>query len=207
MTLASECPDTAQYLDEFPCDPDLRGGDLVTAITTRRERFADRARVGMSERQLNQSILEREIRQDRADGSMCEPRVVVQRTPSGFRTLGAICKRIDSPIGASVARDYREESLDVSLRRFFGDRFGHARDELFGTADRLREMLVPVLEASGTRVHQFGIDCRLCIDPRTGGAEFPFIEFQFGIGRIDWHPFADYRTPEQLRECFGLEIG
>jgi len=41
LTVESDCPDTAQYLEEFPADPDLRGRDLVTAAATHRSRFID----------------------------------------------------------------------------------------------------------------------------------------------------------------------
>ena len=44
-----------------------------------------------------------------------------------------------------------------------------------------------------------GIDCRLCWNPLTGRPEYPFLEAQFGIGRIDWlalgePPYAGYKT-------------
>src|SRR5262249_37277934 len=79
LSVETDCPDTAQYLEEFPCDPGLCGRDLVAAVATHRGRFVDRARVGLPEQTLNQSILEEEIRQDRAGGSIFEPRIVVQR--------------------------------------------------------------------------------------------------------------------------------
>ena len=61
-------------------------------------------------------------------------------------------------------------------------------------------------------MHQFGIDCRLCWNTTTERAEFPFLEFQFGIGRIDRAamgsvPIAGYMTREELRQRFGPEIG
>ncbi|HEX4608575.1 MAG TPA: hypothetical protein VH092_10260 [Urbifossiella sp.] len=42
------------------------------------------------------------------------------------------------------------------------------------------------------------------------GTEFPFLELQFGIGRVDWAEvgtaaFAGYETPAQLRLRFGPE--
>lgn len=223
LTVESDCPDTARYLDEFPCDPALRGRDLVTAAATHRMRFIDRALVGLPERELTRSILEDEIRQDRAGGSLFEPRVVVQRVGSGdsFAALGAICKRIDTSVAASVARDFREEPLDVSLSRFLGERVPPGdlaasirvtRDELLAAGDQLRVALLPLVEASGARMHQFGIDCRLCWNATTRRAEFPFLEFQFGIGRIDrgemgTAPFAGYRTREELGRLFGPEVG
>ena len=80
LDAASDCPDTAEYLAEFPADPARRGRDRVAAAARDRPRFADRARVGLSERALGESVIEEEIRQDRAEGSVFEPRVVVQRT-------------------------------------------------------------------------------------------------------------------------------
>jgi hypothetical protein len=40
----------------------------------------------------------------------------------GFAALGAICKRIDTAVGACVARDFQEEPLETSLRRFLRGR-------------------------------------------------------------------------------------
>ncbi len=225
LTVESDCPDTAQYLEEIPADPDRRGRDLVTAAATHRSRFVDRATVGIPERALNQSILEEEIRQDRSEGSIFEPRIVVQRMNAGssesFATLGAICKRIDTAVGASVVRDFREEPLDVSLGRFLSGRVPasdlasqvrRTRDEIVAAGDRVRVALVPLVEAAGARVHQFAIDCRLCWNPAAERAEYPFLEFQFGIGRIDGAafgsvPFAGYRTRDELTDRFGPEFG
>lgn len=225
LTAESDCPDTALYLDEFPCDPGRRGQDLVEAAATHRRRFLDRAAAGLPERAVDQSILEEEIRPDRADGSVFEPRVVVQRVAAGsgesFATLGAICKRVDTPVGASVARGFGEEPLDTSLRRFLAPRVppadlaGRVRQtliELLDAGDRVRAAVVPLVEAVGVRVHQIGIDCRLCWNPEAGRAEFPFLEFQLGIGRIDWAEvgvpaFPGYEPPDRLRLRFGPEAG
>ena len=223
LTVESDCPDTAGYLEEFPADPARRGRDLIEAAAADRHRFADRARVGLSERALGESVLEEEIRQDRAEGSVFEPRVVVQRVGSGeaFATMGAICKRIDTAVGACVARDFREEPLEVSLRRFLRGRVPdgdlafqvqRARDELLAAGDRLQAAIIPAVEARGARIHQFGIDCRLCWDSSAGPAEYPLLEIQFGIGRVDWPalgapPFAGYKTGTELRRLFGPEVG
>jgi hypothetical protein len=124
-------------------------------------------------------------------------------------------------VGASVVRDFREEPLDVSLRRFLSGRVAasdHAsqvrrtRDEMLAAGDRIRVALVPLVEASGARVHQFGIDCRLCWNPATERAEYPFLEYQFGIGGIDGAafgsvPLAGYKTRDELTDHFGPEFG
>ena len=108
LAVESDCPDTAAYLEEFPADPARCGRDLVAAAAADRPRFADRALVGLSEWCVRESVIEEEIRQDRAEGSVFEPRVVVQRVRSGpdeaFATLGAICKRIDTAVGACGPR-------------------------------------------------------------------------------------------------------
>lgn len=215
LTVASDCPDTARYLDEFPCDPRLCGADLVEAVATRRGRFLDHAVAGIPERALDQSILEEEIPAHRVGGSVFEPRVVVQRVGSAFAVLGAVCKRVDTPVGACVACDFREEPLSDSLHTFLrnrvpdGDlarRVEQTRDELLAACDRLREAVVPLVEARGARVHQFGIDCRMCWNAIAQRAEYPFLEFQFGIGRIDV-PLAGYRTRAELAHEFGPEVG
>jgi hypothetical protein len=219
LTVESDCPDTAQYLDEFPRDARQRGRDLVTAAAAHRSRFVDRALAGIPERTLDRSILEEEIPAHRVGGSVFEPRIVVQRvkTDSGeaFATLGAICKRIDTAVGASVARDFREEPLDVSLHHFLRDRVPtadlarrveQARVELLAAGDQLRAAVVPLVEARGARVHQFGIDCRLCWNAGAERVEYPFLEFQFGIGRIDV-PLAGYKTRDELARLFGPEAG
>lgn len=223
LTVESDCPDTASYLEEFPANPTQRGRDLAVAAALDRHRFADRARVGLSERAMGESILEEEIRQDRAEGSVFEPRVVVQRVGScgAFATLGAICKRIDTAVGACVARDFREEPLEASLHCFLqgrvpdgdlGLQVRKARDELLEAGERLQTALIPAIEARGARVHQIGIDCRLCWDVGLGRVEYPLLEIQFGIGRIDWHgvgepPFTGYKTGTELRGLFGPEAG
>jgi hypothetical protein len=219
FTVESDCPDTALYLEEFSRLAELRGGDLVVAAAAHRRRFVDRAVAGIPEWALDQSILEGEIPPHRVGGSLFEPRVVVQRvkTESGeaFATLGAICKRIDTAVGASVARDFREEPLDVSLRHFLRDRVPpgdlarraeQVRDEIITACDRLREVVAPLIEARGARVHQFGIDCRLCWNAIAERVEFPFLEFQFGIGRIDLS-LAGYKTRAELVREFGPEVG
>ncbi len=224
LTVESDCPDTAAYLDEFPSDPDRRGRDLVAAVAAGRARFIDRARAGIPERALDRSILEDEIRQDRADGSLFEPRVVVQRVKIGsgerFATLGAICKRIDTAVGASVARGFDEEPLEASLYRFLRDRVPAGdlarrvvgvQAELLAAGDRLRSAVVPLVESRGARVHQFGIDYRLCWNSDEGRAEFPFLEFQFGIGRIEppalGPALVGYKTRAELAALFGPETG
>jgi hypothetical protein len=73
----------------------------------------------------------------------------------------------------------------------------------------VRSVLIPLVEARGVRVHQIGIDSRLCWTPATGQAEFPFLEFQLGI---DWAevgvpPFAGYEPPDRLRLRYGPEAG
>jgi hypothetical protein len=224
LTVESDCPDTAAHLEEFPRAPGLRGRDLVTAVTAHRGRFIDRATAGLPERVLDQSILEGEIRQDRAGGALFEPRIVVQRVRVGsgerFATLGALCKQIRTPIGASVARDYGEEPLDAALHRFLQERvpgttlahrIDRTRAEMLAAADRLREVVVPLIEGAGARVHQFGIDCRLCWNAGEGCVEYPFLEFQFGIGRITppalTPALAGYRTRAELVRAFGPEVG
>ncbi|MBN9118576.1 MAG: hypothetical protein J0I06_05385 [Planctomycetes bacterium] len=217
VIVESDCPDTARYLEEFPRDARLCGRDLIVAAT-QRGRFIDRALAGIPEQALARSVLEEEIVADRVDGSVFEPRIVVQRVRAGsgesFATLGALCKRIDTAVAASVARDFREEPLDVSLHRFLSGRVPageltrrveQTRDEILAVGDRLRAVVVPLIEARG-RVHQFGIDCRLCWNTSTGRVEFPFLEFQLGIGRIDV-PLAGYKTRGELLRLFGPEIG
>jgi hypothetical protein len=224
LAVESDCPDTAAYLGELPPDSALGGRDLVAAVTTHRSRFIDRAVAGIPERTLDRSILEAEIRQDRADGAFFEPRIVVQRVRAGsgerLAILGALCKRIDTPVGASVARDFREEPLDVSLYHFLRDRVPsgdltrrveETRTELLAAGDRLRAVVEPLVEARGARVHQFGIDCRLCWNAGADRVELPFLEFQFGIGRIDptalGPDLAGYKTRAELVSEFGPEVG
>jgi hypothetical protein len=224
LTVESDCPDTALYLDEFPRNPDLRGQDLVAAVTTHRTRFINRATAGLPDQLMNQSVLEEEIRQDRVDGAIFEPRIVIQRAKvvSGerFVTLGAIAKRIESAVGASVACDFSEEPLDCALRNFLRERVpdgdlahcsAQTRAEILEAGDRLREVLTPLLAERGARVHQFGIDCRLCWNRATGRAEYPFLEFQFGIGRITppalTPALAGYKTRDELSREFGPEVG
>jgi hypothetical protein len=225
LTVASDCPDTAGYLAEFPADPGQRGRDLVTAAARDRGRFADRARVGLSEQMLSASILEEEIRQDRVEGALFEPRIVVQRVRPGqgetFTVLGAICKRIETAIGACVARDFHEEPLEVSLHRFLQGQVSQGdliqtvcktQAEILAAGDRLCATLVPALAARGARIHQFGIDCRLCWDPHLERVTYPFLEVQFGIGRIagtpgGGPPFTGCQTATELRARFGPEVG
>jgi hypothetical protein len=219
LTVESDCPDTAAYLDEFPSDPTLHGCDLVAAAAAHRGRFIDRATAGLPERVLDQSVLEGEIRQDRVDGALFEPRIVVQRAAVGsgerFITLGGLCKVIHTAAGASVARDFREVPLDAALHRFLServpgadlvDRVARTSAGLLAAADRLREVLVPLLEGTGARIHQFGIDCRLCWNTGHGCAEYPFLEFQFGIGRIT-PALEGYKTRDELVREFGPEVG
>jgi hypothetical protein len=217
LAAASDCPDTAHFLDEFPADPRRHGRDVVTAAATQRARFVDRATAGLPEWAMGLSILEDEIRQDRADGAIFEPRVVAQRTDGErFVTLGAICKRIDTPIGAVVARDFRESSLDESLALFLAPRVPPAdlrdavrrtRDAVLSAGDRAAAAVAPLAAEHGVRVHQFGVDGRLCWNPATNCAEFWFLEFQFGIGRIESPLLPGYQSPAELRERFGPEAG
>jgi hypothetical protein len=215
LTVETDCPDTTRYLDEFPADSRQRGRDLVIAAATHRHRFLDRARAGLPEWALNLSILEDEIPQDRADGSFFEPRVVVQRvTATRLAVLGAMCKRIGTAVGAVVVRDFVEEPLDVSLHQFLRDRapgqIERTRADILAAGDRVRAAIEPYLEAGGTRVHQLGIDFRLCWDAATGRAAFPLIEVQVGIGRVEGdaaRALAGYNTPAELRSRFGPEAG
>lgn len=217
LTAASDCPDTARYLDEFPADPRRHGRDVVAAAATHRPRFVNRATAGLPEWALGLSILEDEIRQDRADGALFEPRVVAQRTGGDrFATLGAVCKCVDTPVGAVVARDFRELSLEDALPRFLaprvppadlGNSVRSARDLVLSAGDRAAAAVAPVMTEHGVYVHQIGIDGRLCWNPATAGVEFWFLEFQFGIGRIDGLPLPGYRSPAELRERFGPEVG
>jgi hypothetical protein len=217
LTAASDCLDTALFLDEFPADPRRHGRDVVAAAATHRARFVNRATAGLPEWAMGLSILEDEIRQDRADGALFEPRVVAQRI-DGERlvTIGAVCKRIDTPIAAVVARDYRELSLEESLTLFLTPRVPpadlvasvhRAGSLVLSAGDRAAAAVAPLAAAHGVRVHQFGVDGRLCWNPATNSAEFWFLEFQFGIGRIDAPPPPGYRSPVQLRERFGPEVG
>ena len=210
LTVETDCPDTARYLDEFPADPRRHGADVVEAAATHRGRFLDRATAGIPERVLDLSVLEDEIPPHRAAGSLFEPRVVVQRIDGDrFAILGAIGKRIDTAVGASVARDFREEPLETSLGLFLADRaadVGRTRADILAAAERLCERVVPLVEASGARVHQFGIDGRLCWHATAGRAGWPFLEFQFGIGRVDV-PLPGYRTRAELAAQFGPESG
>ena len=217
LAAASDCPDTALFLDELPADPRLRGRDVVAAAATRRARYVNRATAGLPEWALGLSILEDEIRQDRVDGALFEPRVVAQRTDGErFVTIGAVCKRIDTPIAAVVARDFRELSLEESLTLFLAPcvppanlaaAVRRAGELVLSAGDRAAAVVAPLAMAHGVRAHQFGIDGRLCWNPATNGAEFWFLEFQFGIGRIDAPPLPGYHSPAELRERFGPEVG
>lgn len=217
LTAASDCPDTALYLDEFPADPQRHGRDVVAAVATQRSRFVNRATAGLPGSALGLSILENEIRQDRGGGSLFEPRVVAQRTGGDrFATLGAVCKRIDTPVGAVVARDFRELPLEEALPLFLaprvppsdlGESVRRALEMVLSAGERAASAVAPFLTGHGVRVHQFGVDGRLCWNPATANVEFWFLEFQFGIGRIDGLPLSGYRPPAELRERFGPELG
>jgi hypothetical protein len=221
LSAASDCPDTALFLDEFPADPHLHGRDVITALATQRARFLNRATAGLPEWAMQQSILEGEIQQDRAEGSLFEPRVVAQRTDGAheeFTVLGAICKQIDTPIGAVVARDFRELSLVEALTLFLKplvaagelpDAVQRAETAILATGTCAVTAVAPLAAALGTRVHQIGIDGRLCWNSTLGRVEFWFLEFQFGIGRIDIEgpPLPGYETPAALRKRFGPEHG
>lgn len=217
LRAASDCPDAALFLDEFPADSRLRGRDVVAAVATHRSRFVNRATAGLPEWAMGLSILEDEIRQDRADGAIFEPRVVAQRADGErFVTIGAVCKRVDTPIAAVVARDVRELSLEESLTLFLtphvppadlGDSVRRAGALVLAAGDRAAAAVAPLAAALGVCVHQFGVDGRLCWNPATNGAEFWFLEFQFGIGRIEAPPPPGYQPPAELRERFGPEAG
>ena len=216
LTAASDCPDTAIFLDEFPADPRRRGRDVVAAAAICRPRFVNRATSGLPEWSMGLSILEDEIRQDRADGALFEPRIVSQRTDGDrFVTIGSICKCIDTPIAAVAARDFRELSLEEALTLFLASRVPptdlgaevlRERDLLLLVGDRAAAAVAPLAESLGVRIHQFGVDGRLCWNSATNRVEFWFLEFQFGIGRIDLR-LPGYRSPAQLRERFGPEVG
>lgn len=217
LLVASDCPATGLFLDEFPADASQRGRDVVAAAVTQRHRFLDRATAGVPEWAFGLSLLEDEIRQDRADGSLFEPRVVMQRTENArFAMLGGICKRIDTPISAVVARDFRELSLGEGLELFLTPRvppdmlaesLRQTRDRIRAVGELLAEAVLPFAALGGVRVHQFGIDGRLCWNPVTDEAEFWFLEIQVGIGRIDGPPPPGYETPPELRRRFGPETG
>jgi hypothetical protein len=217
LTVASDCPDTALFLDEFPADPQRHGRDVVAAAAARRPRFVNRATAGLPEWAMGLSILEDEIRQDRADGALFEPRVVAQRAEGDrFVTIGAICKRVDTPVAAVVARDFRELSLEESLTLFLGprvppadlgDSVRRARGLVLSAGDRAAAVVAPLAAAYGVRVHQFGVDGRLCWNRVTGRVEYWFLEFQFGIGRIDAPLPPGYQPPAELRGRFGPESG
>jgi hypothetical protein len=217
LTAASDYPDTALFLDEFPADPRRHGRDVVAAAVTHRARFVNRATAGLPQWAMGLSILEGEIRQDRAKGALFEPRVVAQRTGGArFGIIGAICKRVDTPIGAVVARDFRELALEESLTLFLGprvppadldDSVRRARDLVLSEGDRAAAAVAPLLAAHGVRVHQFGVDGRLCWNPESNAVELWFLEFQLGIGRIDGLQLPGYLSPADLRERFGPEAG
>lgn len=217
LTAASDCPETALFLDEFPANPRLHGRDVLAAMATQRSRYVNRATAGLPEWAMGHSILEDEIRQDRASGLMFEPRVVAQRIDEErFVTIGAFCKCIDTPISAVVARDFLELSLEVALARFLSSRVTPVElDEtvrrtlvqIISVGDRAAAVIAPLASANGVRVHQFGIDGRLCWNPVTDRVEFWFLEFQFGIVRIDGLSLPGYQSPDELRAWFGPERG
>lgn len=216
VTAASDCPDTALFLDEFPADPGRHGRDVVAAAATQRHRYVNRATAGLPEWAMGLSILEGEIRPDRAGGALFEPRIVAQRTGGDrFVTIGAMCKRIDTPIAATVARDFQEVPLRDALTLFLTPRVPPAgRDAFVRSAevailaggDRAAAVVAPVAAGQGVRVHQFGVDGRLCWNPAANRVEFWFLEFQFGVGRTDV-PLLGYRSPADLRDEFGPEAG
>ncbi|HEX4613142.1 MAG TPA: hypothetical protein VH092_33445 [Urbifossiella sp.] len=217
LTVATDCPDTALFLDEFPADPRRHGRDVTAAAATGRGRYVNRATAGLPEWAMGLSILEDEIRQDRADGVLVEPRVIAQRTDGDrFGTIGAICKHIETPIAAVVARDFREVALEDSLALFLGPRVPPAglgdavrrsRDLILSVGDRAAAAVVPHLAASGVRVHQVGVDGRLCWNSEAQTVELWFLEFQLGIGRIAAPPPPGYLPPAELRARFGPEAG
>jgi hypothetical protein len=163
------------------------------------------------------SILEDEIRQDRTDGSIFEPRVVAQRIDTDrFQTIGAVCKRVEAPIASVTARNFCELPLEQSLRLFLAERVSpndlyssvrRACDSILSAGDRAATVIAPIIAAHGLRVHQFGVDSRLCWNHETNEVECWFIEIQFGIGRIDGPTIPGYRSPGELRERFGPEVG
>ena len=109
--------------------------------------------------------------------------------------------------------------VHVALARFLaprvppGDvahRVRQACDELLAVGDRVGAAFAAFVMAWGERVHQFGIDSRVCWNPDNGRVTFPFLEVQFGIGRIDPEDMgpgmvAKYRTPDELRARFGAD--
>ena len=175
LTAASDCPETAHYLEEFPADPRRHGRNVIAATATHRARYVNRATASLPEWAMGLSILEDEIRQDRVDGAIVEPRVVAQRIDGDrFVTIGAICKRIDTPIAAVVASGFRELSLEESLTLFLGprvppadlgDSVQRARDHVLSAGDRAATAVAPLAAAHGMRIHQFGVDGRLCWNP------------------------------------------
>lgn len=204
FALESDCPDTALFLNEFPFDSAASGRDALEALAGRRERYIDRARAGIPERLLNESLLEAEVPPWRADGLLCEPRVIAQRVSGErFDVLGGVCKLIDTEVGACVARDFREVPLLKGLEPHLGPDAPRARAELLAASTRATAALVPALEARGTRVHQFGIDFRLYRN-EGGAPRFALLEFQFGIGRVapECAP-PGYRTRTELAAAFG----
>src|SRR5262249_27591680 len=70
LIAASNCPDTALFLDEFPADPRLGGRDVVAAAATQRARYLNRGTAAIPDWAMELSILEEEIRPDRADESI-----------------------------------------------------------------------------------------------------------------------------------------
>lgn len=207
FVLESDCPDTALFLEEFPFDPTARGRDALEALASRREGYIDRARAGVPERLLNESLLEAEVPPWRAGGFVCEPRVIAQRAcGERFVVLGGVCKLVGTAVGACVARDFREVPLLAGLEPHLGTDAPRARAEVLAIAERATNALAPVIAARGTRVHQFGIDFRLY---RAGAVpRFALLEFQFGIGGLapECAP-PGYRTRADLADEFSPERG
>jgi hypothetical protein len=217
LVATSNCPDTAYFLDECSADPLLQGCDVVAAAATQRARFVNRATAGLPDWAMELSILEDEIRQDRADGSIFEPRVVAQRIDADrFLSIGAICKRVEAPIASVAAGNFCELPLEQSLRLFLAPRvppndLDHsvrgACDHILSTGNRAATVIAPIIAARGLRVHQFAVDSRVCWNREANEVECWFLEFQFGIGRIDVPTIPGYRSPSELRERFGPEVG
>src|SRR5437016_5922739 len=118
--------------------------------------------------------------------------------------------------GAVVARDFREVSLEEALAVFLTPRVPPADledavrctcDSVLAAGELAVAAVAPLARENGVRVHQLGIDGRLCWNSATSRAEFWFLEFQFGIGRIDGPPPPGYQSPAELRERFGPESG
>ena len=123
-------------------------------------------------------------------------------------------ERIETPIAAVVASGFHELSwriADVVPRATRPNgRSQRSRqrtgDQVLSAGDRAATAVAPLAAAHGIRTHQFGVDGRLCWNPTANRVEFWFLEFQFGIGRIDGPPPSGYRLPAELREQFGPRL-